>query len=208
MILKIILNSKVEITVFFLTIIISTSMIIISNTIWKSSLEIKNTAKYELDFARDRYHTALNKKRLLLKFEDQYNNLIKSGIVGDEQRLDWIDVLESSVSRFQIPYLKYHIEKISSVKSSNLTQNYAGIDVFKSTMTLEMQLLHEGDLFTVINHLDATAKGLFDIQKCSLIRNPMQSSNLLISTTDRNFSAKCTLNWYTIKEKHNAGLKS
>ncbi|VAW56449.1 hypothetical protein MNBD_GAMMA07-510, partial [hydrothermal vent metagenome] len=87
--------------------------------------------------------------------------------------------------------------------SDNMAINYPDIDLLKSTMSLQMQLLHEGDLYTVINNLRLTTSGLFDVTRCAIIRNETQIKSLLDSATDKNFSASCTLNWYTIKAKNN-----
>lgn len=86
------------------------------------------------------------------------------------------------------------------LSSNEITQNYPGIQLSKSVMTLNMQLLHEGDLYTIINNLHNNAKGLFDIKSCAIVRNLSQSNSLAESETDKNFSAKCELNWYTLQQ--------
>ncbi|VAW57854.1 hypothetical protein MNBD_GAMMA11-2777 [hydrothermal vent metagenome] len=204
MISDILKNLQKEIVLFLLSIAISVIAIVVSNSLWKSSLETQQSAASSLNYARERYHTALDRQRLLSLYEKKYNTLKESGIVGNEDRLNWVDTIESSSTRFKIPYLKYRIEKRTPVSSINLDRKYPGITLLKSPMTLEMQLLHEGDLFTIINYLDKAAKGLFDIQNCTISRNQISSNSLLDSTTDRNFTALCKLNWYTINKKTSA----
>ncbi|VAW73450.1 hypothetical protein MNBD_GAMMA10-1495 [hydrothermal vent metagenome] len=200
MILNILKNIKKEIVLFLLAILISTSALVISQTIWKTAQETQRSAQSDLKYARERYHTALDRQRLLLMFEKKYNTLIKIGIVGEENRLNWVNIIETATARFKIPYLKYRIEKRRQISSSHLNAQYPGITLFKSPMTFDMQLLHEGDLYIIINHLDKTAKGLFDIQSCTISRNHISSSSLLDSITDKNFTALCKFNWYTINK--------
>ena len=68
-------------------------------------------------------------------------------------------------------------------------------------MTLNMQLLHEGDLYTIINTLDKKAKGLFDVQSCKITKNLSSISALLEKDSDKNFATVCVLNWYTMQKK-------
>jgi len=201
MILSILKNLQKELSIFLIIIAVSTAIIVISQSWWQSAIEDKQNATNMLDLAKHKYYTALDRKRLLKEFEDKYNQLKSVGIVGDEQRLNWVDVMEKITTEFKIPYLKYRIEKRQTVSSVNIQQKYPGISLYKSPMTLEMQLLHEGDLYTVINNLDKKARGLFDVQSCIISRNFSQTESILDSGIDRNFSAICKLNWYTIQKK-------
>ena len=201
MTLQILKNLSREFTVFFICLIIATVIFIFSDSMLESSRENKKREQQSLDEAKNRYYTALDRKRLLEEFEQSYIQLQKTGIVGDEDRLNWVDTIETITATHKIPYLKYKIDKQQLVNSAQLQQKYPGIDVFYSAMTLEMQLLHEGDLYAVINNLEKTANGLFDIQSCIINKNPTQSESILDSPTDKNFAAICVLNWYTMKKK-------
>ncbi len=178
--------------------------VVVSQTLWSSSKETMQSAQSDLDYARQRYYTAIDRKRLLAMYETKYQLLINNGIVGDENRLNWVNVIESATVIFQIPYVKYRIEKRQLVSSAHLSTRYPGIQLYKSAMTFEMQLLHEGDLFSIINHLDKAAEGLFDVQSCSINRNHSNEISLLDSTTGKNFTALCKLNWYTMKKQTTA----
>lgn len=193
-------NLQKEITVFLISIVIATILIIFSNSWWQTSYDNKVIANNNLTEAKQRYYSAINQKQLLKKFEEQYKKLISSGIVGDEDRLNWVDTIEKITANNRIPYLKYKIDKRQQLKSNEINQKYPGIQLSKSGMSLEMQLLHEGDLYTIINSLHKNAKGLFDIESCAIVRNTTQVESLIDSQTDKNFSAKCQLNWYTMQK--------
>ena len=201
MMLSIFNNLHKELSIFLISIVISTIIIVISNSWWQTSYDEKTMAQSTLLQAKDRYYTALNQKKLLEKFEEKYDQLKSAGIVGEENRLNWVDSIEKITSSNKIPYIKYSIAKRIALKSPQLAQNYPGITLYKSAMTLEMQLLHEGDLYTVLNSLEKKAKGLFDIKNCTIIRNSTQVESLIDSQTNKNFSSKCELNWYTMQTK-------
>lgn len=198
---SIIKNIQKEIIIFLICISISSLFLISAYSLKKTSYKNKNMASSQLKQSRDKYYNAVNKKLLLDKFEKQYEILMSAGIVGDENRLNWVDSLENIIKKDKIPYLKYKINKRQTFNSAMLSQSFPGIALYKSKMTLEMQLLHEGDLYTVLNSLSAHAKGLFDIQSCSIQRNLAPAESLLESATDKNFSVNCILNWFTMSNK-------
>lgn len=194
-------NLQKEIGIFLIALVVSIIMILVSQMYWETISTDKQNAKDSLSEAREKYHTALERKRLLKEFEDKYDLLMKQGIVGEEKRLDWIDVIEQTTRKEKIPYLKYKIEQQKPLADSQIKATYPGIDVFQSTMTLDMELLHEGDLYTVINNLQKNAKGLFEVSACNMRRNNVAVASILETNTDKNFSATCQLNWFTMKQQ-------
>ena len=205
MMLSIMKNLQKEIIILLICISISSLFLISAFSLKKIAYKNKNMSSSQLKQSRDKYYNALNKKLLLDKYEKQYEILMSAGIVGDENRLNWVDNLENITEKDKIPYLKYKINKRQTFNSAMLSQSFPGIVLYKSMMTLEMQLLHEGDLYTVLNSLGTHAKGLFDIQSCSIQRNPTPVESLLESTTDKNFSVNCILNWFTMSNKAFSG---
>jgi len=201
MMIDIFKNLRKEFAVLIISVIIATLVILVSISLWQTAYDEKQQAEANLNMAKKRYYTGLNQKKLLAQFEHRFTQLEKSGIVGKEDRLNWVDTIENITSHHKIPYLKYHIDKRQALSSNHLARKYPGIDLFKSTMKLQMQLLHEGDLYTIINSLHHKARGLFDIKSCAIIRNTTQTESLIESTTNKNFSAKCELNWYTMQKK-------
>jgi hypothetical protein len=194
-------NLQKELTLFLVSIAIATLIIVISQSWWQSARNDRDMAANDLLEAKQRYYTALDQKKLLEEFENKFLQLEELGVIGNEQRLSWVDAIETITADNKIPYIKYKIDKRQPANSQTLTENYPGIDLFKSKMILDMQLLHEGDLYTIINALNARAKGLFDVNSCTIIRNPAQVTSLIQSTTDKNFSVVCELNWYTMQKK-------
>jgi len=190
-----------ELSVFLIALAVAIIMVVVSNLYWQTISEEKQMAEDQLLEAKEKYRTAQDRKRMLKEFGDKYKMLASSGIVGDEQRINWIDELEKTTRQEKIPYVKYIIEKQKQVKDSELKVAYPGIDVFQSTMSLNMELLHEGDLYTVINNLQAKAKGLFDVSQCTMRRNSRSTTAILETKTDKNFTARCKLNWFTMKQQ-------
>ena len=207
--LTILQNMKTEIIVFIIALFIACIAIITGYSVKDSALQQRDTSLTELKQASSRYYTALEREQLLYLYEDKFNKLKDSNIVGDENRLHWVDLVESASSKHRIPYLKYTIEKQIKMTSKKLSSSYPGIDIFQSSMILRMQLLHEGDLFNLLNAINASTDSLFDIQSCTISRNSSTTELIIDSSSSLNFSSICKLNWYTIKKKSlSTGRKS
>ncbi len=191
-----------EIVMMLIAILFSTVLIGASYVYWQSQNEDKVLAEVKYLQIKNKYSTAHERKQLIEKFGEKFNELIHKGVIGNEKRFSWVDVVESSVRNHQISYVKYKIDKQEVLMDKSLSSKYPGIDILVSKMNLNMQLLHEGDLFALMSELEYRAQGLFDIGECTIKRNKISSSAALeASGTDRNFKADCLLNWYTFRPK-------
>ncbi|TNF39267.1 MAG: hypothetical protein EP315_00040 [Gammaproteobacteria bacterium] len=187
-----------ELAWFVLALVASALILGISHAYMQGVTEDKQAASETLDQTRAKYNLARDRKKMLEEFEKRYQQLANNGIVGEEDRLNWADLIENVTQKQGIPYVKYRIDKQERINDAGLTRKYPGIMVFKSRMTLEMQLLHEGDMYSLINALGDKAQGLFDVSECDFRRVNQNQVDILHQATDKNFNASCTLNWYTM----------
>ncbi len=188
-----------QLLIFFICLLLAAVVIFLSYTTLQTAHENRTAQQQMLDAAKDRYYLAVKRKAILDKFTERYAVLPQKNIVGEENRLSWVDAIETLAEQLQLPYLKYRIEKREQLDDKALKKSFPGIDVFYSSMTLEMQLLHEGDLYRLLDQLQTRADGLFDVQRCSMHRNNAVRSAVLQSRTSKNFSSVCVLYWYTLQ---------
>ncbi|MDQ1302734.1 MAG: hypothetical protein QG595_717 [Pseudomonadota bacterium] len=127
------------------------------------------------------------------KFSAVYRQLTASGIVGPDQRLQWVQALRSSTSSLGLPYVRY-----STGPQEVFTAPYlmAGISapVMSSPMELQLGLVHELDLLRLLDKL-AASPGLFHVRGCELER--LESSTPAESGR-ANLSGSCQLSWFSI----------
>ena len=190
-----------EIIIFVVSISMVAFIIIASKSYWDNAVADNTAAIQRLDKAKRKHRDSIDRKEILKEYKSRYDKLEKASIVGDENRVDWINLLEQIAKNKKIPFINYKIDKQVIEKNALINSNYPGLDMYKSIMTLEMRLLHEGDLYTIIEDLKLSAKGLFDVSSCEMkrIQNPFPS--ILDNNRASNFSANCKLNWYTFKSK-------
>lgn len=142
-----------------------------------------------------RYQAVAEEEKIIRDYLPQFVGLRETGIVGAEHRLHWIEVLQDAAAELQLPSLAYEI----SAQQPGVVELAAAPGthrVFISRMTLNMQLLHEGDLFALFELLEARTKGLYRVASCELARN---FTELAEDPVAANISAICVLEWFSIR---------
>ncbi|MFQ5659985.1 MAG: hypothetical protein ACE5GZ_06130 [Gammaproteobacteria bacterium] len=182
----------------------------ISGLLISGSFYFKNRMKKEFNLNNARFQSISRRylavdeeKKLVNNYYPEFINLYDRGIIGKERRLNWIEVLRNAGTAINLPSLSYEI-KSQNVYNPAFSVNKGRYQLYKSNMSLNMQLLHEGDLFNLFEALDKQAKGAYSINTCKL------SSNSDVINEDpgkANLNAKCDLEWFTIKLADGTELK-
>jgi hypothetical protein len=148
----------------------------------------------QLQQATQRYQTASDQKLILEHYQQRFTALKNSNILGEEQRIDWVEAIQSSSTRHAIPSVKF---SLSQRASAELPEDVTSIAVYVSQMRLEMNLLHEGDLYNLFADLDNGAQGIYGIKSCALKQEGKQA---IESTFTSSLNGICELYWYTMGE--------
>ena len=142
-----------------------------------------------------RYLDVDEEEKLISSYYPRFIELYENGIIGDEQRLNWIEVLRRAGQEIKLPALNYQIESQKSY-APEFQVELGKYNIYRSRMTLTMQLLHEGDLFSIIQTLNREAKGSYRISSCQLAKFNQEIQDNL---SQGNINAKCNFDWYTIR---------
>ncbi len=134
----------------------------------------------------------LNDISLLHTFQNDYDAISLSGFLSSEKRLSWIEQLELSAARLQLSNMQYQIDPQQQVQEGNV-EIPSNIELFKSKLSFETNLLHEGDLLDIVNELIQLSSGLPVLERCAV--NRVTSSSEIVATF--NFNANCDIAWYT-----------
>lgn len=147
--------------------------------------------------ARRRYSTLDEQQRLIEQYYPQYQALEQAGVVGAEQRLNWIETLGNLARGLKIPVMRYEISSQEEFQPG-FAVSQGAFKVFATEMRLTTGLLHEGDLPAIITALNEAASGLFTVSGCSMSR----STTTVIKKNDPRVptvNAQCQLRWYIVK---------
>lgn len=123
-----------------------------------------------------------------------FNRLMERGILGEEQRLDWVELLKEVRDQRQLIDLRYEIAPQRALDR----QVSGGFAFFASAMKLQVKLLHEEDLTRLLGDLRARARALIKVQSCTIARLPPVSEE---RTSGRaNLTADCEIDWLTLRD--------
>jgi len=135
---------------------------------------------------------------LLDQYRNMYNGYKSSGLVGDERRLSWIESLRSTNQVLRLPTLTYNLKPQEDFKRPGFKLK-RGVSVMSSPMDLSIGMLHEEDLFALLEGLRLSIRNLFTVDSCSIIRQvPVDRS---LDTKRSNLRTECTIRWVTINAK-------
>jgi hypothetical protein len=133
---------------------------------------------------------------------DQYRNLFSehkdTGLVGDERRLSWIESLESTNEVLRLPTLGYRLQPQEKFQRPGFKLE-RGVSVLASPMDLTIGMLHEEDLFALLEGLHLSIRNLFTVDSCSITRQGAVGRSL--GTKKPNLRSQCTIRWVTINAK-------
>lgn len=168
-----------------------------------ASMQALLNQQTQLQQATQRYQSSGTEKTNIIKYLPQYQVLITKGAVGEERRLEWVDALRNIHKNEKLFSIKYSIgvqEPYKPVFSLNAGQ----FKITRSLMKLELAMLHEGDLLTLLNGLASQQTSPFIVRQCEMTR---QNANIGSSLTP-NMQAKCELDWIAIHEPITASAPS
>lgn len=190
----------------FAIILLSMISMVIASDVYRSNASEKNARTMaEMRSWSNKIEDANRNNQILVQHEETFKKLKDNFVIGDENRLSWVEVVQKVADSRKIASVKYDIASQVLLDKNVLGSEYAGIDVFKSVMSLEMKFIHEGDLFVMLNALRREAKGLVAVDKCEveLINKDVNDGIIGQNKTD-NMRAYCELSWYTLKKAGNS----
>lgn len=187
------------------TFILLVSMGIISGSwVFKEDM-LSEYKKNKLRFSSvsQKYLAVDEDEQIIRQYYSEFVTLYKKGFVGREHRLNWIETLHASSDRIKLPGLKYSISPQERY-SPGFEINLGEFSLYSSTMTLNINMLHEGDLSSLIQDLNEHAEGIFTITECIFTR----SSNVILESREAtNLRAQCELQWLNIRMKDGAEIE-
>lgn len=160
----------------------------------KSLTEAQNQDN-QLAQARQKFQSAGVEKSTISQYLPQYQSLIKQGFIGEEKRIEWIDTLRNIHQQKKMFSIDYNIEKQTDYTPPFPT-NLGSLKLHRSIMNVELSMLHEGDILTLLDALKTEQSAPFIVRSCIITRN---TANVELKFVP-NLSAKCALDWLTLVE--------
>jgi hypothetical protein len=181
----------------FLTVslVVVASGLTISYQFWDKQDTVLKRERARLVAARSQYHALDEEEDIIAAYLPRYATLESLGIIGQEQRLDWIEALRQTAREVDLPRLQYTIDAQRPFESG-MSLDVGEYRVYASSMRLDFGLLHEGDLLRLLAGLREEVSGLFGVNGCRLTRSGDVLDGSLGAS---NLEALCVLNFITIR---------
>lgn len=161
--------------------------------------EKQEQAQSELVQAQGKYANATNEKDDIRDYQPRYLQLLERGFVGDEKRLDIVELMQSIQAKYRLLPMSYEISP-QQVVALDPSMNNGELELRASKLVLQMNLLHEMDMFNLFNELHQ--KGQFIHQSCDI----KTGTTLSALNLPRQLEAKCSLQWMTMGRRPNPEL--
>lgn len=132
---------------------------------------------------------------LIGEYFEPYLRLASRGVIGQEQRLDWVDSLHGNVKVMKMPNVRYQIDPQSPLYDEG-SMEIQDFTVVASHLKMEMGILHEGDLLRIFNRMHSQVPGIFQVQGCVLSRAEPEFGYY---SERPNLNAGCNITWITLR---------
>ena len=167
-----------------------------SHAFWQKHDTVLKRTEAQFLSARAQYQTLDEEEDVIARYLPRYVALQQGGIIGREQRLDWIDSLREAARAVGVPDLQYTIEA-QSFFNPGVRLEMGDYQLYSSTVRLTAGLLHEEDLFNLLDRLRRRVAGLFGVRSCDLMRG---GDAIKMVHDAVNIRATCELQFITIRK--------
>ena len=129
-----------------------------------------------------------------------YQALEARGVIGEENRLDWVDTVTAIKNELRLFDIRYSFERQKPLDYPGFGAG-GSIKFMASRVKLEIQLLHEGDLLNFIGELGKRSKPYVSVRSCDVQRESRGGGTTLAPR----LRADCTVDLITISQSKPGG---
>lgn len=184
---------KASLTTFLIILTIGGGAVLYSQKYASEAQKTRLNAQQQLTDARNKLQAARADQENMATYTKEYSAIQRREIVGEEQRLNLIEGLELLRKRNRVLDFKYSIAPQQAYKTPN-GLDAGNFDLKLSTMTLQLDLLHEGQLINFYDSLRRDMNGWFILNKCTLEHSG--------GTGTAQLKADCSGGWLTMKNRN------
>ncbi len=149
-----------------------------------------------LNEASNKYESSGLEKQTIIQYLPVYNDLLQDGFIGEERRIEWIEMLREIHAQYKLFSIDYSISLQERFRPTFIP-NIGNFIMNRSTMKLDLDMLHEGDLINLLNGLKEQTTP-FIVRDCEMTRPIGAAINT--KKVVANLSASCEIDWLTLRD--------
>jgi len=186
---------RVPLLVLGITLLTAVLVVYFSGVMLDDAHATRTKREAQLRQARLQILHAGEEKERIVRYVGAYQRLARAGLVGEEQRINWLDSLRIANHEAQIFGVEYGIgaQKPYAYASEFDTGKLL---LQESVMHLKFRLLHEEDLLRFFQALAHQGGGVFTQDQCQIRRQSTKDDKGVQFQT--NLTAECDVRWITI----------
>lgn len=178
----------------------ATAVFLVQQVMQKTRAEQKAAAA-ERENAQNRLARATDEEREIREKLVDYRKLRERGVIGDEQRLEWVERIAEIKARRKLFDMKYTIDPQHPADYPGIA-GAGDVEFLVSPMKVDLALLHEGDLFRFLEDLRGALGSHVLVRSCSMRRLERGGAERTLVPRLR---ADCAIDLVTIRDKNAKG---
>ncbi|HLP97729.1 MAG TPA: hypothetical protein VK149_04725 [Sideroxyarcus sp.] len=175
---------------FVLSLALGGSFIAYSESYLEKSQKDRQSAQQHLTDARAQLAVVELDRENMAAYALEYNALLAQKVIGDEQRLDWKEGLAKLSTQNRVLDFKYSIAPQQGY-TPNPPLDAGNFQLNRSNMSLQFDLLHEGQMLDFFAAMLRQLKGWFILDDCTIERSDQAA-----------LKANCSGGWVTMKNRN------
>ena len=160
---------RTPLLVLLVVLLAGAAAIFYSDRLKKEALQQLTQQQVLLKEAHTRLLKSGEEKDIIVKYLDGYRQLESAGIIGEEQRINWLDGLRLANQQADLFGVDYQIATQKPYPYA-ADFNPGQLALNESRMKLNFRLLHEEDLMRFMSALARQGGGIFTVDQCALKR--------------------------------------
>ncbi len=157
----------------------------------------RNAAQAERNEFAGKLDRVRSEEREIKQKSAVFAELQKRGVVGDEQRLEWVELLKDIRDKRRLIDLQYEFAPQRPLEIAPAGTPAGAYAFYASGMKVQLKLLHEEDLTRLLGDLRQQAAALIQVKACNVSRVPRGAGD---SSVTAQLQADCLIDWITLRE--------
>jgi hypothetical protein len=146
--------------------------------------------------ARERLMRIADEEREVTEKLAVYRRLQRLHVIGPERRLEWADNMSRIKASRELLDLRYRVERQQPLVTAS--SKTGSVEFYSSRMTVDLALLHTGDLLGFLDDLRNSGNAYYAVQSCEIARTGQAPTGATIAAR---LQAQCVIDLITIMDR-------
>ncbi|GMV55579.1 MAG: hypothetical protein AMXMBFR6_13840 [Betaproteobacteria bacterium] len=138
---------------------------------------------------------ALRDEQEIVAYVTAFSELTRDGLLGQERRLDWIEMMRALHKRLRLGDLSIEFAPQGALDRLYDAPDSGRFRFFASRMNIQGKLLHEGDLLRWLAGMHEAHGAIVSPRQCTLERLDFEPSDWLAPR----LRVQCSIDWITLR---------